>query len=119
MEAVMQKRSNRILIVLVAAGLFAIGPRAGTAFVQKQSVPKAPPQAAGVPITTQALRQDEVKQLLLLMDTDKNGKISKQEWMTFMEAEFNRLDKNKTGELDPKELAQSRVLVRTLPNAGK
>jgi len=35
------------------------------------------------------------------MDTDKNGKISKQEWMKFMEAEFDRLDKNKTGELSP------------------
>jgi Ca2+-binding EF-hand superfamily protein len=43
--------------------------------------------------------------LLLLMDTDKSGKISKQEWMTFMEAEFDRLDKDKKGELDVRELA--------------
>jgi EF hand domain-containing protein len=39
------------------------------------------------------------------MDTDKNGKISKQEWMNFMEAEFDRLDKAKNGQLDVKELA--------------
>ncbi len=49
------------------------------------------------------------KQLLLLMDTDKSGKVSKQEWMSFMEAEFDRLDKNKDGELDLKELEKSHV----------
>ena len=48
---------------------------------------------------------------MLLMDTDKNGKISKQEWMKFMEAEFDRLDKDKSGALSPQELLQSRVNV--------
>jgi Ca2+-binding EF-hand superfamily protein len=52
-----------------------------------------------------------VKQLLLLMDTDKNGKISKHEWMQFMEAEFDRLDRDKQGRLAAKELTQSKVLV--------
>jgi len=33
---------------------------------------------------------DEVTQLVLLMDADKNGKISRQEFMKFMEAEFDR-----------------------------
>jgi len=56
--------------------------------------------AAGVPAT---------KQLLLLMDTDKNGKVSKQEFMTFMEAEFARLDTNHDGELDVKELTKLQV----------
>ena len=40
-----------------------------------------------------ALAEANAKELLLLMDTDKTGKISKQEWMKFMEAEFDRLDK--------------------------
>jgi Ca2+-binding EF-hand superfamily protein len=53
------------------------------------------------------------KQLLLLMDKDKNGKVSKQEFMGFMEAEFARLDVNHDGELDVKELTQSRMQVRT------
>lgn len=53
------------------------------------------------------------------MDTDKNGKISKQEWMKFMEAEFERLDKNKTGELDIKELAHSKVEATPFAKAGK
>jgi Ca2+-binding EF-hand superfamily protein len=55
----------------------------------------------------------EAKQLLLLMDKDNNGKVSRQEFMDFMQAEFNRLDVNKDGELDVKELTQSRVQVRT------
>jgi Ca2+-binding EF-hand superfamily protein len=52
--------------------------------------------------------------LLLLMDTDKSGKISKQEWMKFMEAEFDRLDKDKKGQLDAKELEQSICVSATL-----
>jgi hypothetical protein len=43
-------------------------------------------------------------QLLQLMDTDKNGKVSKEEFMHFMEAEFDFADTDKNGELDPKEL---------------
>lgn len=73
--------------------------------------------AAGVVVAGQtkdqktklAAGEPEVKQLLLLMDTDKNGKVSKQEFMKFMEAEFDRLDKDKSGELDPKELMQLQV----------
>jgi Ca2+-binding EF-hand superfamily protein len=36
-----------------------------------------------------------------------NGKISREEYMRFMTAEFDRLDKDKNGELDVKELTQS------------
>ena len=50
----------------------------------------------------------EAKRLLTLMDRDQNGKVSKKEFMTFMEEEFNLLDKNKDGELDVKELLQNR-----------
>lgn len=56
-----------------------------------------------------ALGENDVKDLLTLMDVDKNGKISKQEFMNFMEAEFNRLDVDKSGELDVKELTKSQV----------
>jgi Ca2+-binding EF-hand superfamily protein len=74
------------------------------AFTQKASVPKQP--------TKDSMAQQNVTELLLLMDTDKNGKISKQERMTFMEAEFDALDKDKKGELDQKELLQSTVAVK-------
>jgi Ca2+-binding EF-hand superfamily protein len=66
-----------------------------------------------------AIAEDEVKQLLLLMDTDKNGKISKHEYMNFMAAEFDRLDKDKSGELDPKELTQSQLRVSHFTHVGK
>lgn len=56
-----------------------------------------------------AQANENVKELLLLLDTDKSGRISKQEWMNFMEAEFNKLDKDGNGELDPRELLQSRL----------
>jgi hypothetical protein len=53
--------------------------------------------------------EKEAKKLLLLMDKDQNGKVSKQEFMAFMEAEFERLDIDKNGELDVQELTQLRV----------
>ena len=54
---------------------------------------------------------ETVKQLLLVMDT-KSGRISKREWMTFKEAEFDRLDTEKKGELDQSEIRQSTVYVK-------
>jgi Ca2+-binding EF-hand superfamily protein len=59
-----------------------------------------------------AAANENVKELLLLMDADKNGKISKGEWMSFMEAEFNRLDKDGNGELDLAELRHAGVSLR-------
>ncbi len=55
--------------------------------------------------------------LLELMDTDKNGKVSKEEFMRFMEAEFDFADKNKDGELDPKELKRLQYAL-THPTKG-
>jgi Ca2+-binding EF-hand superfamily protein len=59
-----------------------------------------------------AQANENVKQLLLLLDADKNGRISKKEWMAFMEAEFNKLDRDGNGELDQKELMEARLSVR-------
>lgn len=87
-----------LIAVFIAGAVFEVG----SAYAQK-TTPDTKKQNAV------ALGEDEVKQMLALMDTDKNGKISKAEFMKFMEAEFDRLDKDKSGELDAKELTQSLV----------
>ncbi len=58
-----------------------------------------------------------VVQLLDLMDTNKNGAVSKDEFMQFMAAEFDYADRNKDGELNPREL-RSLVQGLTHPSNG-
>lgn len=105
----MLKRHDRILATSVLAALLAAGAIVGTTFAQRAAVPK--------PQDKLAIGEEEVKQLLLLMDTDKNGKVSRQEFMKFMGAEFERLDKDKNGELDVKKLTQSKLQARKVPAA--
>ena len=100
-----------LLVVGLVAALLAIGATLRTSFAQKAAVPRPQEQLA--------LGEDDVKRLMLLIGTDNAGKITKQEWMKFMEAEFDRLDKNKSGELDAKELAQSQLRVSPFANVGK
>ena len=57
---------------------------------------------------------ENVKQLLLIMDTDQRGKISRQQWIAFMEAEFDRLDVEKKGELDQTAIRQSMAHVKQI-----
>jgi hypothetical protein len=63
--------------------------------------PKSPAVAAG---------ETDAKRLLILMDADKSGTVSRKEFMDFMAAEFDRLDTNKDGVLDVKELEQSQLV---------
>src|ERR1700730_7661549 len=107
----MLRRTNIVWFIVVIAVLVATWATMGTAVAQKSAAPK--------PLDKLALGENEVKQLLLLMDTDKNDKISKQEWMKFMEAEFDRLDKGKNGHLDLKELRQSKLRVSHFVSVGK
>jgi CRISPR/Cas system-associated endonuclease Cas3-HD len=107
----MLRRTNIVLVIVVIAVLVATWAILGTAVAQKVAVPK--------PQDKLALGEEEVKQLLLLMDTEKSGKISKQEWMKFMEAEFDRLDKSKNGQLDVKELTQSKFRVSHPVSVGR
>ncbi len=53
----------------------------------------------------------KVAQLIHLMDKDKNGVVSKDEFMRFMSAEFDRVDANRSGALSESELSRS-VLAR-------
>lgn len=95
----MLRRANKVSIVGVTSVLVATMCLLGTASAQKSSVPK--------PQNRLALAEDQIKQLLGFMDADKNGKVSKEQYMNFMEAEFKRLDKDNKGELDVRELTKS------------
>jgi len=60
---------------------------------------------------TAGVARTDVRQLLRLMDRDQNGAVSKDEFMQFMSQTFDRLDVNRSGQLEPSEL---RTL--TVPN---
>jgi hypothetical protein len=76
------------------------------AAAQKDSAPKTQDRLA--------LGEEHVKQLCLIMKSEKQGKISKQEFMKFMEAEFERLDRSKQGELDVNALVQPTITANRL-----
>jgi hypothetical protein len=90
---------NRVRFIVIVAVFVAAVTFLGTAAAQKASAPR--------PQDRLALGEEHVKQLLLIMETDSNGMISKQEYMKFMEAEFARLDKSHNGQLNAREINQS------------
>jgi len=51
---------------------------------------------------------DGGKQWLAAMDTDHDGTVSKQEFTTYMDAQFDKADADHDGTLDAKELEQLR-----------
>jgi hypothetical protein len=90
---------KRWVAPLAVTALFAI---VGTFVVAQKAASPTPQDNA-------AKGEAEVRQLLPLMDQDKQGKVSKEEFMRFMAAEFDRLDKRNEGRLDVKELTQPPV----------
>jgi hypothetical protein len=107
----MLNRRYVVLAIVVIVLLVSTWGMRGTVVAQKTATPKSQDKPA--------LGENEVKQLLLLMDTDKDGRVSKQEWMTYMEAEFDRLDKAKNGQLAVKEVSQSTLRVSHFSSVGK
>jgi hypothetical protein len=104
----MWKQTNVISAAFVIAMLVSPRPVPEAVVAQtKASVPR--------PQNTLVLGASAVKDLLLMMEPDKNGKISKQAWMRFMGEEFDRLDKDKKGELDAQELRSDRLIKYARP----
>jgi hypothetical protein len=60
--------------------------------------------AATVSKRTTAHAQSDVEHLLRLMDRDKNGTVSKEEYMQFMSQTYDSLDSEKTGQLASRHL---------------
>lgn len=85
---------TRTLIALVGISLLA-GSMSPAAFAAKKHA--APSKEA------------EVAQLIREMDKDANGAISKQEFMDYMSRTFDRLDINRSGQLERNELQQMTV----------
>ena len=94
--------------ILIAAGVLGLVWTSSTTTAQEPA-----PKVSGDKARKLAAGEADAKRMLLLMDKDKNGKVSKEEFMSFMEAEFQRLDVNKDGELDVKELTQSSLQLRS------
>lgn len=91
-------RSKFIASVAFSSALLVAGLAFHSSAAQK-SLPK--------PQDRLAIAEEQVKQLLPLMTADPHGKLSRQEYIHFMEAEFDRLDKDKKRELDVRALSQS------------
>jgi len=64
-----------------------------------------PTAAMAQGIATQTVADEDVREMLHLMDQDKNGTVSKQEFLTFMSQTFDRLDVSQKGYLEPPQLA--------------
>jgi hypothetical protein len=108
--------TKKMMLSVVVAGLFATGFMMRTAFAASQTAGAAPQSAnnaatADTPDPQRVVAGEiEARKLVFLMDEDKNGKVSRAEFMKFMAAEFDRLDANKDGELDVKELEKSQLM---------
>jgi Ca2+-binding EF-hand superfamily protein len=62
--------------------------------------------ALAVSKRTATTAEKDVRQLMRMMDKDMNGVVSKEEFTQFMGQTFDRLDVNKSGTLEPRELRQ-------------
>jgi len=101
-------RGNKLITtILLVALLFTTGAFVG----DKAAAPETQNE--------KTLTGGEVKLIFSLMDTNKDGKISKQEWTSFMGSMFDRLDTGKTGELSLQELSQLKWAAGTFARTGK
>jgi hypothetical protein len=81
---------------LLAASLLTMAFFGTPAIAQKDGLLK--------PADPTFLATDDVKEMLLFMNTDTNGKITREEWVSFMAAEFDRFDPAKNAAIDPKKI---------------
>jgi hypothetical protein len=93
------RKTTRMFLISAIAAVFTVGIATGTPYQTSQTS------------DSDSLSPGEVAQLLRLIDVNKTGKITKQQWMDFVATEFDRLDTKKSGVLDSAELSRSRLRV--------
>ena len=76
----------------------------GTIFLVGMSLVISASAIAQSKHTKATATRDVPRQLLRAMDKDKNGTVSKQEYLDFMSGTYNRLDVKKNGQLTEEEL---------------
>ena len=103
-------------LVAISAALVASSAAATSAAAQKQSVPK---QAVAAATDKPVDAQNDVVHLLLIMKTDKNGNISKEEFNHLVNAEFDLLSKNQPGVVNVKDLVNADSHAITISFTGK
>jgi len=83
------------LVLPVTAATFLAGNTVNAAEAQSEKSTVVTPTPAAEQSERErklAAATEAATELLLVMDTNKSGKVSKEEWMKFMEAEFDRSD---------------------------
>ena len=103
-------RTKYALNGLVIATMLAAGLGIGLTFARGGELPRNDKLAMGEP---------EVKQLLQLVEQDKNGRVSEQAFLNYMKAEFERLDTKKQGVLTVRDLTRPVERPATFPSVGK
>lgn len=53
------------------------------------------------------------------MDANKDGNVSRQEFVTYMGAQYDRMDAKKRGMLSMTEFTDKKMMASTFPDAGK
>jgi len=91
----------RFSTLIIAAALVAPSFSAASAASPFHGAYRHRPAFSGRTATQAA---SDVRHLLQMMDADKNGVISKEEFMNFMSQTYDRLDVNRNEQLEPSEI---------------
>ena len=64
----------------------------------------------GAPQVKVAVADEQTREILLLISANEKGKVSEQEFMRYMKAEFDRFDHARSGQVDVKQLARPQAI---------
>lgn len=103
-------RNHRYAFAALAAAALVAGTGVKTALARETTAHRQDNVAMG---------EEQIKALLPLMDQNQDGKVSEQEYMKYMQAEFKRLNQDGRGDLDLKDLTRSQNRPASFVAVGK